>query len=78
MLDPAAEIQAQAIEPSRMSTTKLISRKHVKLFALAIAETRAHRFARVSDDFYVRCEGHLKAFIADYVRRLPSKGVTIK
>lgn len=61
-----------------MTKTKLISRKHVKLFALAMAEARAHRFTRVGDEFFVRCEGHLKGFIADYIRRLPSKGVTIK
>ena len=57
--------------------TKLISRKHVKAFALLIAEKRFHRFTRVGGDFYVRCEGNLREFIRSYVARLPSKGKTI-
>ncbi len=56
---------------------KLISKKHVKLFALAMAEKRAHRFNRVSGEFYVRCEAKLKDFIRDYVHGLPSVGKTI-
>ena len=36
--------------------TKLISRKHVKAFALLIAEKRFHRFARVGGDFFIKCE----------------------
>ena len=57
--------------------TKLISRKHVKAFALMIAEKRFHRFTRVGGDFYIKCEADLKAFIRSYVTRLPSKGKTI-
>jgi hypothetical protein len=57
--------------------TKLISRKHVKGFALLIAEKRFHRFTRVGGDFYIKCEADLKAFIRSYVTRLPSKGKTI-
>ena len=58
-------------------TVKLVSRKHVKAFALACAERRSHRFTRVSGDFYVRCEAHLKEFIRQYVHGLPSRGKTI-
>jgi hypothetical protein len=58
--------------------TKLISRKHVKAFALMIAEKRFHRFTPVGDEFFVRCESHLKEFIRSHVRRLPSRGKTIK
>ena len=57
--------------------TKLISRKHVKAFALMIAEKRFHRFTRVGGDFYIKCEADLKTFIHSYVQRLPSKGKTI-
>lgn len=57
---------------------KLVSRKHVKLFALAMAESRAHRFTRVSGDFYVRCEAVLKDYIRGHVQRLPSVGKTIR
>ena len=56
---------------------KLISKKHVKLFALEMAKTRAHKFTRVGGDFFVKCEANLKEFIRHYVQRLPSKGKAI-
>ncbi len=56
----------------------LINRKKVKLFALAMAEGRAHKFIRVGGEFLLKCEGHLKEFIRNYVHRLPSKGKTIQ
>jgi hypothetical protein len=56
---------------------KLLSRKHVKLFALAMAEKRAHRFTRVGGEFYLKCEANLKQYIRDYVHGLPSVGKTI-
>ena len=55
----------------------LINKKAVKSFALAMAESRTHKFERVGRPFYDQCEGALKAFIRDYVKRLPSKGKTI-
>jgi hypothetical protein len=60
-----------------MTRVKLISRKHVKLFALSMAQTRAHRFTRVGDEFFIKCEANLKGFIRDHVQRLPSRGKTI-
>ena len=57
--------------------TKLISRKHVKDFALTIAGNRSHKFTRVGGDFFVKAEANLKEFIRNYVQRLPSKGKTI-
>ena len=57
--------------------TRLISRKHVKEYALFVAKGRAHQFTRVGGDFYLKCEGQLKVFIRHYVSRLPSKGKTI-
>jgi hypothetical protein len=57
--------------------TKLISRKHVKAYALFVAGSRAHRFTRVSGEFLIKCEGELKHFIRTYIGRLPSKGKTI-
>ena len=56
---------------------KRVSKKHVKGYALACAQKRAHKLTRVSGEFYVKCEAHLKAFIASYVHSLPSKGKTI-
>lgn len=58
--------------------TRLISRKHVKAFALSVAVERSHTFTRVGGDFFIQCEAQLKEFIRSYVRRLPSKGKTIK
>ena len=60
-----------------MTKVKLISRKHVKLFALSMAQTRAHEFTRVGDLFFIKCEANLKEFIRAHVHRLPSKGKTI-
>jgi len=56
---------------------KLISRKHVKRFALDMAKNRAHKFTRVGGEFLIKCEANLKEFIRNYVSRLPSKGKTI-
>ena len=55
----------------------LLNRKQVKLYALERARYRAHKFTRVGSDFFVKCEAQLRAFIQDYVHRLPSKGKTI-
>ncbi len=55
----------------------LINRSKVKQFALEMAKGRAHKFTRVGGDFFIKCEGQLKAFIRNYVHRLPSKGKTI-
>jgi hypothetical protein len=55
----------------------LLNRKQVKGYALEQARQRAHKFTRVGNDFYVKCEAHLREFIAHYIHRLPSKGKTI-
>jgi hypothetical protein len=56
----------------------LINKKKVKEFALEMAKTRAHKFTRVGGNFLLLCEGNMKEFIRNYVRRLPSKGKTIQ
>ena len=56
----------------------LINRKAVKDFALSMAAGRSHKFERVGRPFYDQCEGTLKAFIREYVKRLPFKGKTIE
>ncbi len=58
-------------------STKLISRKHVKEFALAMAENRTHQFTRVGGEFFIKVEASVKEFVRNYVRSLPSKGKTI-
>ena len=55
----------------------MINRRKVKLFALEMAKSRAHKFTRAGGDFLIKCEGNLKEFIRNSVRRLPSKGKTI-
>ncbi len=55
----------------------LLNRKQVKLYALDRARLRAHKFTRVGNDFYVKCEAHLRQFIQGYIHGLPSKGKTI-
>ena len=57
--------------------TPLINRARVKQFAMVIAGKRTHRFTRVGDSFFLKCEAHTKEFIRQYVGRLPSKGKTI-
>jgi hypothetical protein len=57
--------------------TKLLNRKHVKEFALMMAQNRFHRFTRVGGEFFLKTEAHLKEFIRSYVGRLSSKGKTI-
>ena len=56
----------------------LINRRKVKEFALEMAKHRAHKFTRVGQEFYDRCEVNLKNYIRDQVHRHPSKGKTIK
>jgi acyl-[acyl carrier protein]--UDP-N-acetylglucosamine O-acyltransferase len=58
-----------------MST--LINRKYVKQYALSVAAHRAHQFTRVGSDFFIKVDAQVRAFIADYVKHLPSKGKTI-
>ena len=56
----------------------MINRRKVKLFALEMAKSRAHKFTRVGSEFYDRCEAQLKNYIRQEVHRHPSVGKTIK
>ena len=56
----------------------MIHRRKVRLFALEVAKSRAHKFTRVGQEFYDRCEVNLKAFIRGQVQRHPSVGKTLK
>ena len=46
-------------EPAEIKT-RLISRKHVKDFALTVAAHRTHKFSRVGGEFFLKAEAHLK------------------
>ena len=56
----------------------LINKKAVKLFALECGADRAHKFTRVSKDFYETIDARVKHEIREAVKRLPSVGKTIK
>jgi len=56
----------------------MINRRKVKLFALEMAKSRAHKFTRVGSEFIDRCEAQLKNYIRDQIHRHPSVGKTIK
>ena len=56
----------------------IINKKAVREHALKVAEKRSQKFTRVSDSFLADCDSHLKAWIAEHVRYLPSVGKTIK
>jgi hypothetical protein len=56
----------------------MINRRKVKLFALEMAKSRAHKFTIVGKEFYDKCEVNLKEFIRNQVHRHPSKGKTLK
>ena len=58
--------------------TSIVSKKHVKLYALACAEHRAHKFSRVSREFLDRADAALRNWIVREVHALPSKGKTIR
>ena len=56
----------------------MINRRRVKLFALKMAKSRAHKFTRVGSEFYDHCEVNLKSFIRSQVHSHPSVGKTLK
>ena len=57
---------------------RLLNRKNVREFALEMAKHLAHKFTRVGGDFFLKCEGQLKAFTRSEVQRHPFVGKTIK
>jgi len=58
--------------------TLAINKKATKAFVLACASKRAHKFTRVSADFYNRADANYKSWLLQYVAQLPSKGKTIQ
>lgn len=56
----------------------LINRQAVKRYAKSVADERHHKFTRVADGFFAKCEGHLRRFIREQIHRLPSAGKTIQ
>ena len=59
-------------------STPLINRSHVRQYILDHAsKTRAHPWDRVAGSIFIEAEAHLKAFLRERVRQMPSKGKTI-
>ena len=56
----------------------LLNKKQVRRFALDAAKERSHKFTRISKEFFDWAESKLRNEIREYVKRLPSVGVTIK
>ena len=56
----------------------MLNKRKVKMFALEMAKSRAHKFTRVGQEFIDRCEAQLKNYIRDQVHRHPSVGKTLK
>jgi hypothetical protein len=48
------------------------------VYALNVAQNRALKFTRVSEEFEAACEAQLRVSIRDRIHRLPSVGLTIK
>lgn len=58
--------------------SSLLNKRQIKEYTLHRAQSRAHKFTRVGQDFYPKCEARLREFIDGYIHRLPSKGRTIR
>lgn len=55
-----------------------INKHLVRRFALDCARQRAHKFTRVSAEFYSRADAALKRWIVSEIQQLPSKGKTVR
>jgi hypothetical protein len=55
-----------------------INRQAVKRYAKDVAQERHHKFTRVAEGFFAKCEGQLRRFIREQIHRLPSAGKTIQ
>jgi hypothetical protein len=76
--ESASDASAPRVKTTNANPTPLISRSHVKAFALACGQQRAWKPTRVSAEFYLRANACLSNFISAHVRTHPSAGTTIK
>jgi hypothetical protein len=61
-----------------MSDLKLIKRKGIRDLALDVSKReKAGKFTRVGAEFYEVCEAHMRQFITQHIKHLPSVGKTI-
>lgn len=56
----------------------VVNQKAIRRLALDLAQKRAHKFTRVSQDFVNRIDASVKMLVLREVEALPSKGRTIK
>jgi hypothetical protein len=68
----------EATAPLQSRFNSLIHRARMRRYVLDVAAQRHHSFTRVSDEFYKAADAHLRAWVRDYIQRLPSNGKTIR
>lgn len=61
-----------------MKISWLINKKAVKQYALTVAKGRAHKFTRVSSDFFNTMNAKVRNIIDQHIHSLPSVGCTIR
>ena len=60
-------------------SASLLNKAQLKKYALdAAAANRHHKFSRVSEDFMIKAEAHLRQWVVAHVKNLPSSGETIR
>jgi hypothetical protein len=72
------QVTTESPRARRSSRDSIINRSRLRRFALDAASQRHHRFTRVSEEFVEQAEAHLRTWVREYVRQLPSLGKTIK
>lgn len=65
-------------EPTFIIKTPLLNQAKVRALALALAQQRARKFSRVSNEFYVGAEAALRNYIRQRVANHPSVGITLR
>lgn len=74
---PKQELAKEQSSPTR-GKLAFINSAHVKQLALDVSKKhKAGKFNRVSRDFLVRVNNHVRAFVENEIRSAPSVGKTI-
>lgn len=65
-------------EPTFVTKTPLLNQAKVRALALGLAQQRARKFTRVSNEFFVGAEAALRNYIRQRVANHPSVGITLR
>lgn len=68
---------AESQEKTQWLNTPFINRSAVRRFLLERAESRAHKFERVSEDTLRQINELVRSWCINHVARFPSKGKTL-